>query len=59
VSIPNAEPFHLPGNQIAILMIHGFSGSPASIRPWAEGLNARVTQFQRHDFLDMELLGLK
>jgi carboxylesterase len=39
VSIPNAEPFQLPGNQIAILMIHGFSGSPASIRPWAEGLN--------------------
>jgi carboxylesterase len=39
VSIPNAEPFHLSGNQIAVLMIHGFSGSPASIRPWAEGLH--------------------
>lgn len=40
MSIPNAEPFHLAGNQIAILMIHGFSGSPVSIRPWAEGLHA-------------------
>lgn len=40
MSIPNAEPFHLTGNQIAILMIHGFSGSPVSIRPWAEGLHA-------------------
>lgn len=40
MSIPNAEPFHLAGNEIAILMIHGFSGSPVSIRPWAEGLHA-------------------
>lgn len=40
MSIPNAEPFHLAGNQVAVLMIHGFSGSPVSIRPWAEGLHA-------------------
>ncbi len=41
MSIPNAEPFHLAGNQVAVLLIHGFSGSPVSIRPWAEGLHAK------------------
>lgn len=37
--IPNGEEFHLAGGSIAILMIHGFTGSPASIRPWAESLH--------------------
>jgi carboxylesterase len=37
--IPNAEPFELRGGEIAVLMIHGFTGSPASVRPWAEALN--------------------
>lgn len=41
MSIPNAEPFELPSGEIAILMIHGFTGSPASIRPWAEGLHLK------------------
>ncbi|MFM8503240.1 MAG: alpha/beta hydrolase [Actinomycetota bacterium] len=41
MSIPHAEPFELQGGEIAILMIHGFTGSPASIRPWAEGLHAK------------------
>jgi carboxylesterase len=39
VSIPNSEPFELVGGQIAVLVIHGFSGSPASVRPWAEALH--------------------
>lgn len=37
--IPNAEPFELSGGEVAILMIHGFTGSPVSVRPWAEALN--------------------
>ncbi len=37
--IPNGEEFHLEGGSIAVLMIHGFTGSPASIRPWAESLH--------------------
>jgi len=37
--IPNGEAFHLEGGSIAILMVHGFTGSPASIRPWAESLH--------------------
>ena len=39
VSIPNSEPFELIGGQIAILLIHGFSGSPVSVKPWAEQLH--------------------
>lgn len=41
MTIPHAEPFELSGGEIAVLMIHGFTGSPASIRPWAEGLHSR------------------
>ncbi|MEI6867419.1 MAG: alpha/beta fold hydrolase [Actinomycetes bacterium] len=37
--IPNSESFYLSGGKIGILMIHGFTGSPASILPWAKGLN--------------------
>lgn len=34
--VPGAEPFRLPGGSDGILMIHGFSGSPASLRPLGE-----------------------
>jgi len=37
--IPNGEEFQLEGGSIAILMVHGFTGSPVSIRPWAEALH--------------------
>ena len=37
--IPNGEEFHLSGGGIAVLMIHGFTGSPVSVRPWAEALH--------------------
>lgn len=37
--IPNGEEFHLSGGGIAVLMIHGFTGSPVSVRPWAQLLN--------------------
>jgi carboxylesterase len=40
MKIPQAEEFELPGGEIAVLMVHGFTGSPASIRPWAEGLHS-------------------
>jgi len=36
--IPNGQAFYLPSGPVAVLMIHGFNGSPASIRPWAQGL---------------------
>ncbi len=31
--VPGAEPFHFDGGDDGVLMIHGFSGSPASLRP--------------------------
>ncbi|MBU3692396.1 MAG: alpha/beta fold hydrolase [Candidatus Nanopelagicaceae bacterium] len=37
--IPNSEEIHLSGGGVAILMIHGFTGSPVSVRPWAESLH--------------------
>lgn len=39
MTIPQAEAFELGGGEIAVLMVHGFTGSPASVRPWAEGLH--------------------
>jgi carboxylesterase len=36
----NAEPFAADGNRTGVLLLHGFTGSPASMRPWAEHLAA-------------------
>jgi len=30
--LPNAEPFHFPGNRIGCLLIHGFTGTPYEMR---------------------------
>ena len=38
-AIPGSEPFHLDGGNVAVLMIHGFTGSPLSVKPWAEALH--------------------
>jgi len=38
-SIPNSDGFTLSGGKIGILVIHGFTGSPVTIKPWAEYLN--------------------
>lgn len=38
-SIPNSAGFTLPGGKIGVLVIHGFTGSPVSISPWAKFLN--------------------
>ena len=36
-------PFHapVPGSKVGVLLVHGFTGSPASMRPWAEDLHSR------------------
>jgi carboxylesterase len=36
--IPGAEPFSHDGSQVGVLLSHGFTGSPKSVRPWAEHL---------------------
>lgn len=35
---PGVEPFKFDGGSTAVLLIHGFTGSPASMRPWGEYL---------------------
>ncbi|GAA0358544.1 alpha/beta fold hydrolase [Microbispora corallina] len=36
--LPGAEPFHHEGGEIGVLLCHGFTGSPQSLRPWGEHL---------------------
>lgn len=36
--LPGAEPYHYRGGPIGVLLCHGFTGSPQSLRPWAEHL---------------------
>lgn len=38
--MPGAEPFSADGGDVAFLLCHGFTGSPQSLRPWAEHLAA-------------------
>lgn len=40
-SLPQARPFDLPGGSHGVLLIHGFTGSPAHMRLVGEGLNER------------------
>jgi carboxylesterase len=36
--VPGAEPWSADGNDIGVLVTHGFSGSPAAVRPWGQRL---------------------
>ncbi|CAL9401012.1 Thermostable monoacylglycerol lipase [Streptomyces sp. enrichment culture] len=39
--LPGAEPYRHEGGEAGVLLCHGFTGSPQSLRPWAEYLAAR------------------
>lgn len=39
--MPGAEPFRHDGGEIGVLLCHGFTGTPQSLRPWADHLAAR------------------
>ncbi|WP_103501721.1 MULTISPECIES: carboxylesterase [unclassified Streptomyces] len=39
--VPGADPFRHEGSDIGVLLCHGFTGSPASLRPWARHLAER------------------
>lgn len=39
--LPGAEPYRHEGGDVGVLLCHGFTGSPQSLRPWAEYLAAR------------------
>ncbi|MEU5309698.1 alpha/beta fold hydrolase [Streptomyces sp. NPDC021562] len=34
--LPGAEPYRHAGGEVGVLLCHGFTGSPQSLRPWAE-----------------------
>jgi carboxylesterase len=36
--LPGAEPFEAVGGPVGVLLCHGFTGSPQTLRPWAEYL---------------------
>ncbi len=38
--LPGAEPFAADGGPVGVVMSHGFTGTPASMRPWAQHLAA-------------------
>ncbi|CAO5173779.1 Thermostable monoacylglycerol lipase [Frankia sp. AiPs1] len=38
--LPGAEPFTFAGGPVGVLLVHGFTGSPGSMRPWGEALAA-------------------
>jgi carboxylesterase len=38
--LPGAEPYAATGGPIGVLVSHGFTGNPTSMRPWAEHLAA-------------------
>ncbi len=38
--LPGAEALDLPGGPVGVLVVHGFTGTTQSIRPWAEHLAA-------------------
>jgi carboxylesterase len=51
--LPGAEPVDLPGGELGVLLSHGFTGTPQSMRPWAEhlaaaGLAVRVPRLPGH-----------
>ena len=48
--MPGAEPFAADGGDMGVVLSHGFTGSPRSLRPWAEhlaaaGLTVRLPRF--------------
>jgi carboxylesterase len=51
--VPGAEPWSADGDHVGILVLHGFTGSPASVRPWGqalsgEGWTVRVPRLPGH-----------
>lgn len=38
--VTGAEAFSFEGSRVGVLLVHGFTGSPASMRPWGEHLAA-------------------
>jgi carboxylesterase len=51
--LPGAEPFAADGGDVGVVLSHGFTGSPQSLRPWAThlaeaGLTVRLPRLPGH-----------
>lgn len=51
--VPGAEPYSFDAGRVGALVIHGFTGNPISMRPWAEhlaaaGLSVRLPRLPGH-----------
>jgi carboxylesterase len=51
--LPGAEPFAADGGEVGVVLSHGFTGCPQSLRPWAEhlaaaGLSVRLPRLPGH-----------
>ncbi|MDH2388820.1 MULTISPECIES: alpha/beta hydrolase [Streptomyces] len=62
--LPGAEPFRHEGGEVGVLLCHGFTGSPQSLRPWAgylaeRGLTVSLPLLPGHGtrWQDMEITG--
>ncbi|MET8676496.1 alpha/beta fold hydrolase [Streptomyces sp. NPDC004647] len=62
--LPGAEPFRHEGGPVGVLLCHGFTGSPQSLRPWADflaerGLTVSLPLLPGHGtrWQDMQLTG--
>ncbi|WP_425247383.1 alpha/beta hydrolase [Streptomyces sp. NEAU-NA10] len=62
--LPGAEPYRHDGGEVGVLLCHGFTGSPQSLRPWARylsghGLTVSVPLLPGHGtrWEDMALTG--
>ncbi|MFD5427877.1 alpha/beta hydrolase [Streptomyces sp. NPDC127084] len=62
--LPGAEPYRHEGGEVGVLLCHGFTGSPQSLRPWAEylaerGLTVSLPLLPGHGtrWKDMQLTG--
>jgi carboxylesterase len=58
--LPGAEPFSHNGSGVAVLLCHGFTGTPQSMRPWGEylsklGYTVRVPRLPGHGTTWQEL----
>ena len=53
LELPGARPFAHDGDRVGVLLCHGFTGSPVSMRPWAQfladaGLSVRLPRLPGH-----------
>jgi carboxylesterase len=62
--MPGAEPFFHSGGSTGVLLCHGFTGSPATLRPWADflaaaGLTVSLPRLPGHGTTWQEMAGTR